>query len=111
EAGFEDETEEIFSGFVTHLKPNFDVDPSKCTLDVEAIDRSIILDREQKLRPWANKKDSDIAREILSTEYGLAAQITDTPVEHDEAVTTVTQRETDMRFLQRLARRNGFEVY
>lgn len=111
EAGFADETEEIFSGFVTHLKPNFDVDPSKCTLDVAAIDRSIILDREQKLRPWANKKDSDIAREILATEYGLAAEITDTPVEHDEAVTTVTQRETDMRFLQRLARRNGFEVY
>jgi len=111
EAGFDGETEEIFSGFVTHLKPNFDSDPAKCTLDVQAIDRSIILDREYKMRPWVNKKDSDIAQEILVTENGLGATITATQVEYDETVTTITQRNTDMKFLQRLARRNGFEVY
>ena len=111
EAGFEGENEEIFSGFVTHLKPNFDNDPAKCTLDVQAIDRSIILDREHKIRSWGNKKDSDIAWEILVTETGLSAEITSTEVEYDDTVTTITQRSTDMKFLQRLARRNGFEVY
>ena len=111
EAGFDGESEEIFSGFVTHLKPNFDADPAKCTLDVQAIDRSIILDREHKMRPWTNKKDSDIAEEILVTENGLIGSITPTQVEHDATVTTITQRSTDMKFLQRLARRNGFEVY
>ncbi len=109
-AGFESGTEELIAGYITHLRPDFDPDPSGCTLEIWGLDGSVLMDREQKLKAWANKKDSDIAREILGT-YGFDATIEDTQVVHEEAVSTIVQRETDMQFLRRLALRNGYECY
>lgn len=109
-AGFEDEMELLFSGPITHLRPMFDSDPSQCMLEVWAMDKSVLLDREEKLKDWPDKKDSDIAQEIFS-EYGLTAEVEDTSIIHDQAVSTIIQRETDMQFLKRLAIRNGYECF
>jgi phage protein D len=109
-AGFAGETEELIAGRITHVKPTFDPDRSLCFLDIWGMDESVLMDREEKLKDWPNKKDSDIASEIFGL-YGFSAEVEDTEVVHDEAVSTIIQRETDMRFLQRLALRNGFECY
>ncbi len=109
-AGFESGTEELISGYITHVKPDFDPDPSQCTLEIWGMDGSVLMDREEKLKDWPNKKDSDIASEIFSR-YGFTPEVEDTAVIHDEAVSTIIQRETDMQFLKRLALRNGFECY
>lgn len=110
EAGFDGETEEIMSGYITHIKPSFPPEQGSCVLDVWGLDKSILLDREEKLKDWPSRKDSDIASEIFS-QYGLTADAEDTSVVHDEAVSTIIQRETDMQFLRRLALRNGYECY
>jgi phage protein D len=68
------------------------------------------MDREEKLKDWPNKKDSDIASEIFNL-YGFTPDVEDTEVIHDEAVSTIIQRETDMQFLKRLALRNGFKCF
>jgi len=109
-AGLSDSTEELISGYITHLLPSFDPDLSECRLEVWGMDGSVLMDREEKLKDWPNKKDSDIADEIFST-YGLSPDVEDTLVVHDEAVSTIMQRESDIRFLRRLALRNGFECY
>jgi phage protein D len=109
-AGFESGTEELISGYITHVKPSFDPDPMQCMLEVWGMDSSILMDREDKLKDWPNKKDSDIAAEIFNL-YGFTPEAEDTEVIHDEAVSTVIQRETDIQFLKRLALRNGFECY
>lgn len=109
-AGFESGTEEIISGYITHVKPYFDPDPSQCTLEVWGMDGSVLMDREEKLKDWPNKKDSDIASEIFNL-YGFTPDVEDTEVIHDEAVSTIIQRETDIQFLKRLALRNGYECY
>jgi phage protein D len=109
-AGFEDGMEELISGYITHVKPNFDPDPSKCILEVWGLDNSVLMDRHEKLKDWPNKKDSDIASEIFN-EYGLTPNVEDSGVVHDETVSTIIQRETDMQFLRRLALRNGYECY
>jgi phage protein D len=109
-AGFESGSDEVISGYITHIKPYFDSDPSKCILEIWGMDGSVIMDREEKLKDWPNKKDSDIAAEIFS-QYGFSANVEDTEVIHDEAVSTIIQRETDIRFLKRLAARNGFECF
>lgn len=111
QAGFESGTEDLITGYVTHVKPLFEPDPALCTLEVWAMDESVLMDREEKLRDWPNKKDSDVAREIFEP-YGFDVKgVVDTQVVHDEEVSTVIQRETDMQFLKRLALRNGFECY
>ena len=109
-AGFESGTDEIFSGYITHIRPYFDPDSSQCTLDIWGMDGSVLMDREEKLKDWPNKKDSDIASEIFNL-YGFTPDIEDSEVIHDEAVSTIIQRETDIQFLKRLALRNGFECY
>ena len=109
-AGFDDEMEPLFSGPITHLKPVFDSDPSQCMLELWAMDKSVLLDREEKLKDWPDKKDSDIAQEIFA-EYSLSAEVEDTSIIHDQAVSTIIQRETDMQFLRRLALRNGYECF
>ncbi len=109
-AGLESDTQELIAGYITHVRPYFDPDPSQCVLEIWGMDGSVLMDREDKLKDWPNKKDSDIASEIFGL-YGLIPEVEDTEVIHDEAVSTVIQRETDIQFLKRLALRNGFECY
>jgi len=109
-AGFESAADELISGVITHVRPTFDPDPSQCTLEIWGMDGSVLMDREEKLKDWPNKKDSDIAGVIFSG-YGFTLKVEDTHVVHDEAVSTIIQRETDIQFLNRLALRNGFECY
>jgi len=109
-AGLESDMEELMSGYITHINLEFDPDPSQCILEISGMDGSILMDREEKLKDWPNKKDSDIASEIFGL-YGFSPEVEDTEVIHDEAVSTIIQRETDMQFLMRLALRNGFDCY
>lgn len=103
-------TEEVVSGYVTRVRSRFDPDEARCTLEVEGMDAGVLLDREEKLKDWPGKKDSDIAREVLGG-YGLAARVEETSVVHAEALSTIIQRETDLAFLKRLALRNGFACW
>lgn len=109
-AGLEGETEELISGYITHGKPSFADDLTQCTLEILGMDGSVLMDREEKLKDWPNKKDSDIAAEIFN-QYGFTPETEDTVVIHDEAISTTIQREINIQFLQRLALRNGFECY
>jgi phage protein D len=109
-AGLDGDLQELIAGFITHVRPTFEADPTRCLLEVWGLDGSILLDREDKLKDWPSKKDSDIAAELFS-EHGLSAEVDDTEVVHDEAVSTIIQRETDWQFLGRLALRNGFECF
>ena len=109
-AGLGDDDEKLFSGFVTHVRPEFAGTPDQCQLELWAMDASVLMDRRVVLKDWPNRKDSDIAAEIFGT-YGLSSQVTDTGIIHSGEVSTIIQRETDIRFLKRLARRNGYECY
>jgi phage protein D len=107
---FEDGQEEVMTGYITHLKPQFEPDSSQCILEIWGMDGSALMDREEKLKAWPNKKDSDIVTEILSN-YGFTPKVDNTETVHEEAISTIIQRETDMQFLKRLALRNGFECF
>ena len=108
--GFGVKTEPIMDGYITHLKPRIEQDPGKCVIEVWGMDKSIRMDRIEVLKDWPNKKDSDIAAEIFE-KYSLKPDIDTTSVVHNEKVSTIVQRETDIRFLKRLAERNGFVCY
>jgi phage protein D len=108
--GFGDAPADLFTGYITQLRPVLPADRTACQLEVWAIDASVLLDRDDKLKDWPDKKDSDIATEIFES-YGLTAQVDPTEVSHDSERSTIVQRETDMQFLRRLALRNGFECF
>jgi len=109
-AGFGAADETLLNGYITHMAPIFDTDPAACVLEIRGMDASVLMDRNEILKAWPDKKDSDIAREIFES-YGFSTDVEETEMVHSEAVSTIIQRETDLQFLTRLALRNGCECY
>lgn len=109
-AGLEDDSEQLLTGYITHLRPDFGAGLEQCRLEIWGMDASVLMDRVDKLKDWPNKKDSDIAAERFQA-YGLTPEVTPTDVIHAEEMSTIIQRETDIQLLKRLALRNGFECF
>lgn len=105
-----DEETELIKGYVTHIKPKIDVNECNCEVVVIGMDGSCLMSVEEKIKDWPNKTDSDIANEIFQS-YSLQPTVDTIDVVHEDTVSTIIQRETDIRFLKRLARRNGFECF
>lgn len=76
-------------------------------LSVIGADSSIAMDRETRTAQWADVTDSDAASAILAN-YGYAIDVETTDAGHFSDKHTLVQRDSDLRFVQRLARRNGF---
>lgn len=104
-----DDEQELISGFVTRVSVHLDPDEENSFVELSGMDATCLMALEEKIKDWPNRSDSDIARDIFKT-YNLTPDVEDTGVIHDEAISTIIQRDTDIRFLHRLARRNGFEV-
>jgi hypothetical protein len=100
----------IFDGVVTHLRPHFEAIESNTYVEVLAMDAAVLLDAEERVAAWPDMKDSDVVNEVLAS-YNITAETTDTAVQYDEDRQRLTQRATDWRFLQHLARRNGARFY
>jgi hypothetical protein len=100
----------LFDGWVTHLRPHFETIAANSYVEVLAMDAAVLLDAEERVAAWPNMKDSDVVSQVLSG-YGITADVRDTLVQHDEDRQRLTQRATDWRFLQRLARRNGARFF
>lgn len=75
-------------------------------LEVRGSDTSVVMDRETRSKVWSNVKDSDVVQAILSN-YGYVPDVQATPAGHYEKKHTLIQRESDLGFIRRLARRNG----
>jgi len=109
--GYPDDHATLVDGFITHVNLSLSNQGGpEAYLEVTGLDRSVAMDLEEKQRAWVNKKDSGIAQEIFST-YGLKAVVQDTQLTWSENTATTLQAESDIRFLQRLAARNGFSCY
>ncbi|HRI60015.1 MAG TPA: hypothetical protein PK228_09840, partial [Saprospiraceae bacterium] len=75
-------------------------------LEVKGADSSIKMDRELQSKVWANVTDGEAVMAIAGT-YGLIPDVATTKTRHLEMKHSLVQRETDLRFIRRLARRNG----
>jgi phage protein D len=109
EAGYPGAVETVIDGYVTHVEAFLSGDQEPY-LEVAGMDATALMDLEDKQAAWPNKKDHEIAKEVFGA-YGLSPDVEDTLAQHGEAVSTVLQSETDIRFLRRLAARNGFECH
>jgi hypothetical protein len=105
--------EVLMDGVITHYQLQPSNEPGRTTLTVIGRDVSVMLDLEEKNESYPNQPDFVIMTRILAAygQYGLvpvATPTTDVPIMLERVP---RQQETDLRFLQRLARRNGFVFY
>ena len=96
----------MLTGIVTELRTSF---PSTGLpqLTVSGFDYSYCLTKGTGSNTWPNKKDSDAVRDI-AREYNLDPKVEDTRVVHP---TIVRSQESAEHFVEKLARRNGFEFF
>jgi phage protein D len=96
----------MLTGIITEVSTNF---PSSGIpqLTISGYDHSYCLTQGTRSKPWPNKTDSQVVREI-AVEYGLQPKVDDTAVVHERVEQS---QESTEQFLLRLARRNGFECF
>lgn len=107
-ASINDDETQLILGYITQISMHLDPDQGSSFVEIMGMDKTCLMSLEEKIKAWPKTKDSDIARQIF-TDHDLAAIVDDTAVVHEDAAATIMQRDTDMVFLKRLARRNGFE--
>jgi hypothetical protein len=107
--------EALIDGVIYHHQLSPGDQPGTSTLAVSGRDVSVMLDLEETDAAYANQPDSVIVTGILKNyaRYGIgpAFQVTPTSEVPIEAERIPGQHETDLKYIQRLARRNGFVFY
>ncbi|HEY5912267.1 MAG TPA: hypothetical protein VJA21_16820 [Verrucomicrobiae bacterium] len=106
------QAETLMNAFVIETNANFANQPGSSILNVVAMDPTVLMNLEEKVKTWPNMADSDVANAIFSSSgYKFNPIVDVTPWKRQENEQTLIQRGTDIQFLQRLARRNGFECF
>jgi phage protein D len=95
---------------VIESRVEFSNEPGGSRLEVIGMDPTVLLNLEEKVRPWPDMTDSDIAAAIFG-EHGFAAEVEATQIARQEVDRTIVQRGTDMQFVRQLAERNGYECF
>lgn len=102
--------EPVLTGYVIETRAVFGEEPGKSSLDVLAMDASVLMNLEEKVKAWPSVADSDVASSIFG-DYNLTPVVdTSQPTRQEDDIVPV-QRGTDMQFLRWLAERNGYDLF
>jgi hypothetical protein len=102
--------EAVINGYVSQQHVTYADDPGDSGLEVTGMDATMLMNLQEKVMPWPNLPDAAIATAIFG-QYGVVPKVQPTSPVLIEPEGTTIQRGTDIRFLRRLARRNGFDCY
>src|SRR4051812_11026031 len=100
----------LIDSYVIDVRAALSSEPGRSVVEIVAMDATALMDLEEKVRAWPDQSDSSIAQAIFG-DYGFDADVQPAdPVRQQDEVTTL-QRGSDIRFLRKLAERNGCECY
>ncbi len=102
--------ETLINAYVVETSVNFSAQPGQSILTVVAMDPTVLMNLEEKIKPWPDMADSDIAAAIFG-DYGFTPKVKDSQPARTDNEHRVIQRGTDIAFLIQLAQRNGCECY
>jgi phage protein D len=108
-AVFGDESEEVMRGYVREVRAEYPAQKGSARVTVICQDHSLFLDRLHVDQRWGEDSpttDGQIASTIARRNH---LELLDTPGE-GQTVQDLSQNGTDIRFLQRRAEANGYEI-
>jgi Phage tail baseplate hub (GPD) len=105
--------EVLIDGVITHSQFNPGTAPGQATLTVTGKDLTAAMDLEEKNKSYENQPDFVIVTTVLASyaKYGITPMPTPTADVPIMLERIPRQQETDLKFIQRLAQRNGFVFY
>ena len=102
----------LIDGYVIETSAQLSNDPGGSLLTVVAMDPTVLMHLEEKVKAWPSMADSDVASAIFSdAKYGFTPVVEATRYTRDQNDHTLMQRGTDIQFLQQLAACNGYECF
>jgi len=105
----------LIDGVITHHQLNPGNKPGEFTLAITGEDLSVMMDLKEKTEIFPNQSDTEIVSRIIKNykQYGLEPKIiTPNPMEKPEEINTVpSQHTTDLKYLQKLAKKHGYVFY
>jgi phage protein D len=102
----------LLDAYVIDVDTNFTNEPGNSEMVVTAMDPTVLLHLDEKVKSWPNMKDSDVASAIFGdSAYGFSPVVESTGYSRDEQDHTLVQRGSDIQFLQQLADRNGYGCF
>jgi phage protein D len=102
--------EALVTGYVSQQEVTYADEAGSSTLEISGLDATLLMNLQEKVMPWPNLPDGAIAAAIFG-QYAVLPIVQPTAPTLIEPEGTTMQRGTDLRFLRRLAKRNGFDVY
>jgi hypothetical protein len=99
----------VLNGYATAQRARY-AEGGKSVLEVRGVDVTAVMNLEEKAKAWTGLPDGAIAA-TLFTQYAVVPNVTMTSPRIVEPLGSTVQRGTDIRFMRRLARRNGFDCY
>jgi hypothetical protein len=105
--------EVLIDGVITNHQISPGHDSNISTFTVMGKDISLLMDLEESNMHYPNQSDSIIVNNILSNyaQYGIVPMVTQTTETRPDVESVTSKQETDLGFIQRLAKRNGFVFY
>ena len=105
--------EVLIDGIITHHQVAPSNEPGMSTLTVTGTDVSVMLDLEEKNQKYENQPDFMIFTSLIANyaQFGLVPKPTPTTDIPPMLQRIPRQQETDLKFIQRMAQRNGFVFY
>jgi hypothetical protein len=104
----------LLSGVITHHQMALG-EPGQSTLTVTGDDLTALMDTNETTRPFSNQSDSAMVDQILLNHVQDGIQpphaVTPTTQVRSETEYVPWQAETDLAFVRRLAKENGFVFY
>ena len=100
----------FFEGYITHLRPHFENVESNSYFEVLAMDAAVLMNASERTASYPDTTDADAAKDVFGR-YGFDLAPTATNAKHEERTQLLMQRSSDWRFVQKLAKRNGFLCY
>jgi phage protein D len=100
----------LIDGYVIDVRASLGNVAGASLVEIVAMDATVLMDLDEKVRAWPDQSDSSVAEAIFG-EYGFDTDIEKTDFVRQESDVTSMQRGSDIRFLHRLAERNGFECF
>jgi phage protein D len=102
----------LINAYVIEVDTDFSSAPHGSELVVTAMDPTVLMHLDEKVKAWPNMMDSDVASSIFSDAgYRFTPVVESTKWSRHENDHTLMQRGTDIQFLRQLADRNGFECF
>jgi len=99
----------IINGYVAGQQVVYDDLGGNSSLEVIGMDATMLMNLQEKVMAWP-MTDSDIAVQIFA-QYGITPMVSPTLTSISANEGSTTQRGTDIRFLRRLAQRNGYDCF